>query len=155
MRKVIVSSVVAILIAGLAVAPASATKKKKAQPRVIFEASGQFVAGHPIDGYSDLFPASRSGVTANEFVLTCAIPESQGFDGYVVELPDDVSLAGARIRLKTQELVNVDDVFMGFYDADCKELSYGSDPFAAETKYILVTGWVGARITFDLSVEKR
>lgn len=154
MRKVIVSSVIAVLVAGLAVAPAGATKKKKAPPRVIFEASGEFVAGHPIDGYSDLFPASRSGVTANEFVLTCAIPESQGFDGYVVALPEGISVAGARVRLETEELATLEGVYVGFYDANCEQTGYRS-PDAAETKYILVTGWVGAKVTFDLFVEER
>jgi hypothetical protein len=143
-----------MLVAGAIAAPAGAAKRKKPPSPVTFEASGSFANGDPLEAYVDFLPAKRSGVTANDFAMSCAIPASQGFDGYVVKLPDRLSPGSADVQLEADELVGGKHLYMTLYDSNCAMTGRLSDAgrLDAGTKYILVTGWPGAQVTFHLTV---
>jgi hypothetical protein len=154
-RSTIVLTLAVALFTIAVVGPASATQRKKAKSRVTFEASGAFLTGDPVDGYVLGLPAGRTGVTANDFALTCAIPTSQGFDAYVVELPDEITTGTSEVRLETDELVSpYDNAYMTSYDSNCERTGYLGKSASLDpgTKYILVTGWVEAGASFHLSV---
>ncbi|MDQ3986140.1 MAG: hypothetical protein M3280_06535, partial [Actinomycetota bacterium] len=78
MRRTILVALILGLLAGALSMPADARKRKKLKPYVT---TGSIAVGHPAN-----FEAGV-GVTRAEFTETCAIPQSQGIDGYVVEIP--------------------------------------------------------------------
>lgn len=148
MRRIIAFALVIGLLGALSAAPAIA-KKKKAKP-ITFEASGSFALGNPgsVDGAS---------ITGNEFAETCAIPVTQGVDGFVVELSDEISKVAANVELSGSDATGGHDLDMYYFNAECGSTgatSTGSvneiGAFPAGTKYVLVNAFMGAELVFEL-----
>ncbi len=163
MRKAIVLAISSALLAGAFVGPASA--RRAASPRITFEASGQFdllnalYEGH----FGGDIAASIYGITGNEFATRCTIPQTQEFDGYVIELPDDISKVRADVTLDAHAEIGDLDAYMVFFDAHC-DVTHAAGVRTADddavmpagTKYILVTARLGGLFSFDLkAVERR
>lgn len=150
MRRLIALALVLALLGAMSAAPALAKKKKKAKPPITFEASGAFAIGHPVS----IFEAS---ITGTELTNTCAIPLSQGTDGYVVELSEEISQVPATVAVSGGDATGLYDLDLYFFNADCAPVGMSStaEPnefgaFGAGTKYVLVSAFLGANITFDL-----
>lgn len=174
MRKAIVLALALALLAGISAAPAAAKRKKEPEPPPItFEDTGRFATTN-ITKESGTLPFIYWGVTGTEFHETCAIPATQGFDGYVVELSDEISKVSAKVSLRWGSAGDVSNLYMAFFDADCEytgiagfgiggyDVTDISDDgaekgaFEAGTKYVLVSGTLGADVSFALkAVEIR
>lgn len=146
MRRAIVVALIACLAASAFAAPAVAGKKKKPAK---FSTEGAFDIGNPADYMAN------AGLVRNELQLTCAIPASQGTDGFVFELPAALQKVDSEASLTGQDATGGPDMDMYFYDEACAatgevatpELDeYGIVP--AGTKYVVVSAWMGADITF-------
>lgn len=156
MRRVLVLVLALSLLAGASLAPAGAKKKKKKKPAPItFEASGSFMLPNPAD-YTN-----EASITRNEFVATCAIPATQGLDGYVVELSDEISKVSAQVGVTGSDAGVGHDLDMYFFSAECAPTGSASTEtqdeigiFPAGTKYVLVTAFVGLQIEFDLAATE-
>jgi hypothetical protein len=134
--------------------PADAKKRKK-KP-VTFSTDGSFAVANPAT-------LENSGVTQNEFMATCAIPASQGLDGYVVELPAKVTKVSSEVTVAGGDATGIYDLDMYFYNADCAPTgaasSAGSDEVGAMpagTKYVVVAAFWGVGVDFTFkSVQLR
>lgn len=155
MRRALVVALIACLTAGAFVVPAVAGKKKKKPAR--FSAEGAFEIGNPADYMAG------AGLVRNELELTCAIPASQGTDGFVLELPAALQKVDSEASLEGEDATGGPDMDMYFYDETCAATGdvattaldeYGIIP--AGTKYVAVSAWMGAQVTFVLeAVEKK
>lgn len=153
MRRLLVLALITSLTTGAFAVPAVAGKKKP----IRFSTEGAFQVGNPADYMLD------AGLVRNEFALTCAIPASQGTDGFVIELPAALQKIDSNASLEGQDATGGPDMDMYFYDEGClstgdvatTELSeYGIVP--AGTKWIVVSAWMGADVKFTLDlVEKK
>jgi hypothetical protein len=130
-------------------APASAKKKKKFVP-ITFEASGSFAIGNPAD-------LDGAGITRNEFAATCAIPATQGVDGYAIELSEEISKVPAQVGVTGSDAGAGHDLDMYFYDESCGSTGSASTEaadeigvFPAGTKWVVVTAFFGVELEFDL-----
>lgn len=138
------------LLGGALVAPADAAKKKK-KP-IKYSATGTLAISNPGD-----FEAG-AGITRNEFLNSCAIPQSQGLDGYVIELPAKVSKVNSNVELSGTDALGILDLDMYFFSATCDSTGEVSTPAPAEaglmaagTKYVLVSAYFGAEVDFTFS----
>lgn len=154
MRRVIAFALIVGLLGALSASPAIAKKKKKAKP-VTFEASGSFAIGNPGHFGADV------SLVATEFTNTCAIPATQGTDGFVVELSDEISKAPATVSVSGSDATGLYDLDMYFFNAECSPVGAASTEvsdevgvFAAGTKYIIVSSFMGAEIEFELSATQ-
>lgn len=158
MRRSLVLALVACLAMGALAAPSQAAKKKKKKPKPItFAVEGAFDIGNPADYQAG------AGLVRNELELTCAIPASQGTDGFVFELPEALQKVASDASLNGQDATGGPDMDMYFYDEACvstgdvatTELNeYGIIPEG--TKFVVVSAWMGADISFEFeAVEKR
>lgn len=147
MRRAIVVALIACLTAGAFAAPAVAGKKKKKPAK--FSVEGAFDIGNPADYMLN------AGLVRNELELTCAIPTSQGTDGFVFELPAALQKVHSDASLTGQDATGGPDMDMYFYDEACASTGevatpeldeYGIVP--AGTKYVVVSAWMGADVTF-------
>ena len=148
----------ACLLSGAAVGTADAAKKKKKskkKPPITFEAEGTLAVGNPGDYMAG------AGLTRNEFLGTCAVPASQGLDGHVIELPEEFQNLSATVLLQGADAAGLYDMDMFFFGPDCSprgeqattdldELGF----MAPDTKYILVSSFMGAEITFNVKVTE-
>lgn len=157
MRRSLVLALVLTLLGGALVTPAHAQKKKK-KP-VTFEESGSFVLGHPATLIGT--GIAGAGVTGTEFIGTCGIPASQGLDGYVVELSDEISQVPAEVSVSGSDATGTYDLDMYFFNAECgsvgEQSTENSDEvgaFAAGTKYVLVTAFMGLEVEFTLEATE-
>ena len=158
MRRQLVIVLVACLLGAALALPAEAKKKKKKKkkPPVTFQTEGSFAAANPatIEGY---------GVTQNEFVNTCAIPASQGLDGYVIELPKKVTKVTSTVTVSGGDASGIYDLDMYFFDKDCASKGAASTAgedetgaMPAGTKYVVVSAFWGVDVNFTFeSVELR
>lgn len=161
MRKAIVLAVALALLAGAFVGPAAASDP------ITFEASGRFAVAN-IPEQSGVLPAYNWGVTGTEFVATCAIPSTQGLDGYVVELPDEISTVPGEVSIKWSDMAgiyvtSIAPLYMVFFGADCRYRGWTGYPaagqgdyvrhgtFDAGTKYILVSAKLEVFVEFTLT----
>lgn len=155
MRKAIVLVLTCSLLAGAMIAPAEAKKKKKkAAAPITFEASGAFALANPLD-------LNDAGITRNEFQATCGVPASQGVDGFVIELSEEISKVAATASISGTDATGIYDIDMYFYDADCALVGSASTEvanevglFAAGTKWVVVTAFFGVELEFDLSATE-
>ena len=119
---------------------------------LVISASAQtaYVAEGHIDGAN---PSPLGGVTENEFGFqTCPeMPESQGVDGYVFELPDDFDVAGKDATATGDSAAPQYNLDFAWYEADCTfidaTVSGDADeiaPVPAGTHFIVVNQAVGA-----------
>jgi hypothetical protein len=150
-RKNLIVLLVPAVLVGSLLAPAQAKKPKAKKPPVEFQAEGSIALSNPTD-------LAGVGVTRTEFERDCIVPAAtQGLDGYVVELPPEVTLVDARVYVTATSPTGLGLFDMFFFDAYCSDMGerLGSDDgdpiMSAGTKYVLVTNWIGdpASFTFD------
>lgn len=154
MRRSLVLALVACLLGAFVALPAEAAKKKK-KP-VTFKTEGSFAVANPAT-------LEQGGVTQNEFTTTCAIPASQGLDGYVIELPAKVGKVTSTVSATGGDTTGIYDLDMYFYDKDCvfksASSTAGSDEQGAMpsgTKYVVVAAFWGVGVDFQFeSIEMR
>lgn len=155
MRRAIAFALIVGLIGALSVSPAMAKKKKKAPPPpVTFEASGSFAISNP--GGPD-----GATITGNEFTNTCAIPATQGVDGFVVELSDEISKVTSTVQVSGSDALGIHDLDMYFFSEDCASTGSASTEvadeigaFPAGTKYVFVSAYFGAQLEFKLTATE-
>jgi hypothetical protein len=113
-RKTI-ALLLAVTMVGLLGTSAAAGKKKKPKP---YKSETVSVGlGHPVfNGQS----GSVVSVTGQEFIARCSIPSSNGFDGYVFEVPKDYRSIVSAIKLKgSNALVPPHDLDIYLFDESC------------------------------------
>ncbi|HVF52294.1 MAG TPA: hypothetical protein VNC78_01675 [Actinomycetota bacterium] len=117
-----------------------------------FEATGSIDGMNPAAG-------TVGGVTENEFIANCAVPASQGLDGYVVELPAAFGDGSATAQVTGDSLAPAYDLDLAFYDAACafiEQLATAAPdeggPVPAGTAWIVINQSVGGGTTFVLVV---
>ena len=154
MRKALTALVILCLAMGTLAGPAVAKKKKKRAP-VTFEATGSFLVANPGEFANGL------GITHNEFQQTCAIPATQGLDGFVVELSKQISAVTANVIVTGSDATGIHDLDMNFYDAECNSTGVASTEasdemgvFPAGTKYVVVTAFYGVELEFTLNAAE-
>lgn len=155
MRRTLTVALVACMIGGALIGPADAKKKKKPAPPVTFSADGEMAVGNTADYLA------QASVTRNEFLQTCAIPASQGLDGFVVELSEEISKVTATVMLSGSDALGAYDLDMFFFDASCGATGEfntaepnESGVMGSGTKYVLVTSFAGAEIAFHLEATE-
>lgn len=154
MRRAVVVAVTLGLLAGAAVAPAEAKKKKK-KP-VTFSAEGSLILGNPGD-------LNDAGITRQEFLAQCAVPATQGVDGFVIELDEKISAVTSDVGVSGTDAAGLHDLDMYFYDESCSPTGSFSTEASDEygvmfpgTKYVLVTAFTGLEVTFKFeAVESK
>ncbi len=154
MRRSLVLALIACLLGGALAAPAVA-KKRKPKPPVTFEESGSVALGHP----GDL--AAEANVTRNAFLETCSVPPTQGTDGYVITLPDEITAIATDVTTAGTDLTGEHDLDLFFFDEGCGFVGSLNTPevnefgpMPAGTRYVLVTAFLGAEITFDFKATE-
>lgn len=158
MRRSLAVLMAACLLSGAAIGTADAAKKKKSKkkPPATFEAKGSLVTANPTD-----FVAGTS-FTRQEFLATCAVPASQGLDGYVIELPEKFHELSASVLIQGADALGLYDLDLFFFSEDCsargEQSSSDADElgfFPPDTKYIFVSAFLGGGITFDVKVTEQ
>lgn len=155
MRRCVVIALAACLAAGAVSAPAVAKKKPKRKPPVTFTESGSVALGHPGDlvgGYN---------ATRQAFVETCAVPPTQGTDGYVITLPEEITAVDTLVSIVGADAAGLHDLDIFFFDEACAPLGALSTdavdetgPMPAGAKYVLVTAFLGVEITFEFKATE-
>ncbi|HVE75940.1 MAG TPA: hypothetical protein VND22_04130 [Actinomycetota bacterium] len=157
MRKAIAVAISAAILMGAFIGPVTAKP-------TTFEASGRFALPNTLaEGHFWVVAVDSSwGITGTEFRRTCTIPASQGLDGYVVELPDNLSTVPVDVNLDVTAGTKFHKTYMIFFDKNCRTVGWngwntdddqGLMPLG--TKYVLVTARLGAFFTFDLKATER
>ena len=152
--------IAAILVLGLFVAfsgPAVAKKKKGPKPYTSEEAT--INVGHPfLVGYT----GTLVGVTPQEFLNTCAIPQSNGFDAYVFEIPADyASLSSASILAVGSYGAQVPyDLDLFLFDSNCASTGMfqatGTDEsgvITSPTAFALVHNYTGDPVSVHIELK--
>ncbi|MDP9067472.1 MAG: hypothetical protein M3N53_03850 [Actinomycetota bacterium] len=156
-KKLLVLGLVLALCAAL-VAPAAAAKKKKPKPYKSEEVTA--LIGHPI-----FYSASGTvvGVTSQEFINRCEIPTTNGFDGYVFEVPaayqkiqSSINATGTGVTDPAQPA----DIDIYLFDEACANIgafnTEGTDEsgtLGAGTKYIFLHNFVGGPTTLQFTLK--
>lgn len=151
MRRTILVALILGLLAGALSMPAEAGRRKRLKPYVT---TGSIAVGHPANYEAGV------GVTRAEFLESCAVPQSQGIDGYVVEIPKTHMKKPATASAVGSSETGAYDLDLFFYSASCGELGQAADIgtdqtglMPARTKYVLVNSWepAGAGIEFKFT----
>ena len=125
MKKKLASALLALAVAASLGAPATAAKRKKKGPKPYHSEEVTIQVGH-----SALYATSGEmlSLTGQEFMRTCAIPQSNGFDGYVFEIPAPYRKIKSTIQA-FGEGGSVDyDIDMFAFGEDCSITTYyGTD----------------------------
>lgn len=114
MKKII--AVAAALTLVLAPSSALAGKKKKG-PKPYTSETASTVTGHPV-----LNSASGTilSITGQEFLNTCAVPASNGLDGYVFEVPADYQKIASSVEVTgVSPAGDLYDVDLYAFNAEC------------------------------------
>lgn len=160
MRRTILLATTAALLSGALVVPAIAVTPAGPGTRA-FEAIGSITIASVLDE-TGVLPAIVNGVTLTDFLSQCAVPSTtQGFDGYVVELPTRMRNVEATAELQSSPGGSlIRDTYMEFYDAGCAKTGHAgwyseddSGQFKAGTRYIFISASKGAQISFTLKAE--
>lgn len=154
MRKSLITLLVPAMLVGSLLGPVHAKKAKKKKPPVTFEATGAIKLPNP----TDLIDV---GITRSEFESACSVPAAtQGVDGYVVELPAEVTAVSTRVYVTGTSPSGVGLLDMFFFDESCTDRGYilGSDDgdpiMPAGTKFVLVTNWLGDPTDFTFNATE-
>ncbi len=154
MRRCFLVALVTCLLGGALLGPAEAKKKPKPKP-VTFEESGSIAIGYPGDFLNEV------NVTRQAFLQACAVPASQGTDGYVITLPDEMVAVAADVSISGGDATGLHDLDIFFFDEACAPTgSINTDavdemgPMPAGTRYALVTAFAGVEITFDFKATE-
>ncbi len=153
-RGIVVALVLGLLVAAL-VGPAEAGKKKR-RP-IVVKKSGAFALSNPTD-----FEAG-AGIVRNEFMETCAIPASQGLDGFVFQLPKNIRTRQAKATLTGSDSTGFYDLDMYFFTKSCEsngevstEAVHEQGIMPAGTRFVLISAYFGAELEFNFkAVAKR
>lgn len=150
MRRTILVALSLGLLAGALSMPAEAGKKRL-KP---FKTTGSIAVGHPGN-----FEAGV-GITRAEFLETCAVPQSQGIDGYVVQIPATHTKKPAKVSAVGSSETGAYDLDLFFFNGSCTEIGRAADIgtdqlglMPAGTKFVLVNSWepAGAAIEFTFT----
>ena len=152
MRRTLLVVLVLGLLAG-ALSMTAEAKKRKPKPRLKpYVTAGSIAIGHPAN-----FEAGV-GIVRSELTETCAIPQSQGTDGYVVEIPATHMKKAATVLAAGSSVTGGYDLDMFFYDASCADVGQAADigtdqtgTMPAGTKYVLVNSWEPAGVGIDFT----
>jgi extracellular elastinolytic metalloproteinase len=154
-RRSLVVALSLSLLGGALMAPAEAKKKPKPKPPVTFEESGSIALGNPGDFFAEV------NVTRQAFLRSCAVPPSQGIDGYVITLPDDFSTLSSNVSITGADVAGVHDLDIFFFDDACSPIgSLNTDavdefgPMPAGARYVLVTAFFGVELGFDFKATE-
>lgn len=160
MKKSLAIVLASLLLLGLIGAPSALAKKKKKKKSapvtktITFEESGTMAVPAPTS-------LVIGGVSEAEFVIVneCAsLPVSQGFDGHVVELPEEFRTGTATLEVLGSDATGAYDLDVYFYDAGCAlmepYMTDGADASGAippGATWAVVDLLVGANASFDLT----
>jgi hypothetical protein len=154
-KKLIVSILLLGLVAALS-APAVAGKKK------VKPWKSETVTINV--GHTALYSTSGGtfvGVTAQEFLQSCAIPSSNGVDSYVFEVPKAYQkLAATALATGTTANPEGYDLDLYFYDKGCQNVGVfnaaGTDEYGAMTKgtaFILLHNYAGTPVDAQVTLK--
>ena len=118
MKKLIAVTVALAIM----VAPSAALAgKKKKGPKPFVSETVSIAAGHPVfNGNS----GTVVSLTAQEFINTCAIPSSNGFDAYVFEVPAEYQKIEAQLEATgAPGLPYAYDIDVYTFDSSCAPTS--------------------------------
>lgn len=148
MRRILTVALAACLVS--AVFLGSAGAKKKPRPPVKFTESGSVAVGHTGD------VVRGTNVTRQAFLRDCAVPVTQGTDGYVITLPEKITVVRSWMAIEGADLVGVHDLDLSFFDEDCAPTGSLATDAGDEiglvepgSKYVLVTAFFGTGIEFE------
>ena len=158
MKKILIIA----LVFGLSLAllgPASAGKKKKKGPKPYTSEEVSIELGHPIFYGSS---GDILAVTAQEFRAACSIPSSNGFDGYVFEVPAEFQKLAATVEAtgtSVTDAASPADMDMYFFDESCAITgaanAAGTDEFGAflpGTAFIFLHNYTGGPTTAQITI---
>lgn len=130
MKKLIALTVALAIM----VAPTTALAGKKKGPKPYTSDSVSIQAGHTVlNGQS----GSIVGVTAQEFINTCSVPATNGFDAYVFEVPADYQKIEAELEAVGAGGVYAYDLDVYTFDSSCAMNSIQNSPGTDQTGYLL------------------
>ena len=148
------------LVLGLLVAfsgPAAAKKKKKG-PKPYTSEEATINVGHPVFYSTTGTPVS---LTAQEFINSCAMPQSNGVDAYVYEVPADYQNITASIQAFGSEGTQYPydlDIFL--YDANCAQVGVFNSGSVDEagvtpkgTAFVLLYNYTGDPVTVHYELK--
>ena len=134
MKKLLALLVTLVLAASIAGPAAAAKKKKGPKPFKSEEVSIEL-------GHTAAYGTSGTilGVTAQEFMNSCAIPQTNGLDAYVWETPADYKNLQASITAKGSGSSPGYDLDIVFFDASCK-LTFASQSTSSDESAVMPKG---------------
>ena len=129
MKKLIALTVALAIM----VAPTTALAGKKKGPKPYTSEAVSIQMGHPVfNGNS----GTIVGLTAQEFMNTCSIPASNGFDAYVFEVPADYQKIEAQLEAVGAGGVYAYDLDVYTFDSSCAMTSAQNSPGTDQTGYL-------------------
>lgn len=147
------------LVLALAAALAGPVAAKKKGPKPYKSEEVSIEVGHPF-----FFGTSGTllGLTPQEFINSCAIPSSNGFDAYVFEVPKDYQKTTAAITatgVADGSPVEADmDIYL--YDSTCTNVgafnAAGTDEsgvMSPGTAFVVVHNYTGGPTTAQISLK--
>jgi hypothetical protein len=145
------------LVATLA-GPAAAKKKKK-QPKPYTSEVVSIQLAHPVfNGQSE----TVVGVTAQEFIQSCAIPGSNGLDAYVWEVPAEYQKIESTIVATGSDPAIDYDLDIYLFDAECNLTApfntESADEYGAllkDTAFILVHNYLTGPVSVQIELTPR
>jgi len=155
MKRMVSALLIVGLLASFA-APAAAKKKKKG-PKPYKSEEGTIAVGHPV-----FFSASGDvlSVTAQEFQNSCALPQSNGVDAYVYEIPADYQSIEASIQAFGGGSQVPHDLDIFLYDAECSMAGVFNSTNPDETgfvqkgtAYALLYNYAGDPVTVHIELK--
>ncbi|MGI8773987.1 MAG: hypothetical protein ACR2KQ_03055 [Actinomycetota bacterium] len=160
-RKLLIVGLVLAIAAAFGAPAAAAKKKKKKGPKPYKSEEVTVDVGHPVV-YGN--SGTVVGLTPQEFINTCSLPSSNGFDAYVWEVPEPYQGKEALISVVGQPNAAGDvlpydlDIYL-FNDACEPILAFNppstdeSGSLTRETAYILVHNYAGDPVTFHYELK--
>jgi len=157
MRKNIL---IAILLLGLvaALSAPAAAKKKKKKVKPYKSETVTIAVGHPVFNGAT---GSVVSVTGQEFLQTCSIPSSNGFDAYVFAVPKPYQKLIASVEAIGESPTPVPydlDIYM--YDKKCNQVGASNAVSTDEsgvmgkgTAYLLVHPYTGAPVDTFITLK--
>ena len=150
-RRLAALGLVLAVAVGIVAAPAQ-SKPKRVKPRS-FEAEGTLLTANPIT-------LRRIGVTRGDFQRNCAIPPTQGIDGYVIPVPEEFQSSESATYVTGTDAIGQPDLDMYYFDAECAEIGASATGRFSETgvmpagtAFVLVSAFLGgsSEFTFEAS----
>ncbi len=139
--------VVLVLCLALVAAPAAAKGKKKKGPKPWSSPEVAILVPHPVF-YNTT--GEVLGITMQEFLNTCAMPATNGLDGYVFEVPAEYKGYEAAVRTVSGASAAASDLDIWVFDDACElQRGYqvaGTDEagfLLKDTAWMVVTNYLG------------